>query len=192
MDEGLAKIRHDRSKKDFPSLKLEEDEFVEYAFFRAKTYLKMMFGGLMVAVVVVLLVFLLIFIAQGDMLGEMGRNFLYIILAALVAVGVFAAYWIWKMYDGNRLFVTNKHVIQMVMTSPLASSVNMIDLASIEDASFAQNGILPKMFRYGTFRLSTIGDETTYTFDYANVSGTEMKAVSKLIVDAKKKNREEA
>ena len=35
MDEGLAKIRHDRSKKDFPFLKLDDDEYVEFAFSRA-------------------------------------------------------------------------------------------------------------------------------------------------------------
>ena len=32
MDEGLAKIRHARSTKDFPYLKLEDDEYVEFAF----------------------------------------------------------------------------------------------------------------------------------------------------------------
>ena len=41
MDEGLNKIRHERSKKDFPSLKLEDDEFVEFAFSRARVYIFM-------------------------------------------------------------------------------------------------------------------------------------------------------
>ena len=36
MDENLAKIRHERSKKDFPGLRLDEDEYVEFAFRRAK------------------------------------------------------------------------------------------------------------------------------------------------------------
>ena len=31
MDKNLIQIRHDRSAKDFPYLKLEEDEFVEFA-----------------------------------------------------------------------------------------------------------------------------------------------------------------
>ena len=41
MDESLAKIRHERSKKDFPKLKLEDDEYVEFAFLRAKVCLLM-------------------------------------------------------------------------------------------------------------------------------------------------------
>jgi hypothetical protein len=83
------------------------------------------------------------------------------------------------------MIITNKHVIQMVMKSPVATSVNIIDLQSIEDASFHQSGLLQKLFRYGTLRLSTIGDETTYTFPYSDVSPSELKAISKLITEAK-------
>ena len=36
MDENLLKIRHERSKKDFPNLRLDEGEYVEFAFRRAK------------------------------------------------------------------------------------------------------------------------------------------------------------
>ena len=41
MDKALAKVRHERSKKDFPFLKLEEDEYVEFAFSRARVCLAM-------------------------------------------------------------------------------------------------------------------------------------------------------
>ena len=41
MDENLAKIRHERSKKDFPGLSLEDGEYVEFAFSRAKICLMM-------------------------------------------------------------------------------------------------------------------------------------------------------
>ena len=73
------------------------------------------------------------------------------------------------------------------MKSPVVKSVNIIDLASIEDASFHQNGILQTMFHYGTFRLSTVGDETTYTFPFSDITPSELKAVSKLISGAKEK-----
>ena len=90
------------------------------------------------------------------------------------------------IYNGNRLFITNKHAIQMVMNSPMSTSVNVIDLQSVEDASFRQDGLLQKMFGYGTFRLSTVGEETTYTFPYSDIKSNELKAVSKLITEAKK------
>ena len=191
MDESLAKIRHDRSKKDFPGLKLEEDEYVEFFFRRAKVYLALIWGGLFVGLVVILLAFLLVLMGQ-TMLDEMGVNFLFIILFALLA----ATFVIWllalKVYNGNKLYITNRHVIQMVMNSPVSTSINIIDLSSIEDASFRQENILQKMFHYGTLRLATVGDETTYTFPYSDISPTDLRAVTDLITKAKKEVREKA
>lgn len=187
MDESLAKIRHDRSKKDFPGLKLEEDEYVEFFFRRARVYLALIWGGLFVGLVVILLAFLLVLMGQ-TMLDEMGVNFLFIILFALLA----ATFVIWllalKIYNGNKLYITNKHVIQMVMNSPVSTSINIIDLFSIEDASFRQENILQKMFHYGTLRLATVGDETTYTFPYSDISPTDLRAVTDLITKAKEAN----
>ena len=187
MDEGLTKIRHDRSKKDFPFLKLEDDEYVEFAFTRAKVCLALIFGGLAAGIIFILLAFLIVILNQ-QYVDEMGRNFMFVILTVLILMAIVISLVALMVYRGNRLFITNKHAIQMVMKSPVATSINMIDLQSIEDASFHQNGVLQKMFHYGTFRLSTVGDETTYTFDYSDINPAELKEVSKLITDAKKKS----
>ena len=61
----------------------------------------------------------------------------------------------------------------------------------MEDASFTQKNIWQKIFRYGTFRLSTVGDETTYTFPYSDISTEELRAVTELITDAKKVDNED-
>lgn len=188
MDEGLVKIRHERSKKDFPFLKLEDGEYVEYAFSRAKVCLAMIFGGVSGGIILVLIAFLFVLMGQ-NMLDDMGKNFLFIILAALIAAILVIGMVALMVYRGNKLFVTNKHVIQMVMKSPVATSLNVIDLASVEDASFHQNGIMQKLLHYGTFRLATVGDETTYTFTYSDVTPEELKGVSKLITDAKKRGK---
>ena len=185
MDDSLAKIRHERSKKDFPGLKLEEDEYVEFAFRRARVCLLLILGGTAAGLILILLAFLLTLLGQ-TMIDEMGRNFMFIILAALLGAAVIIGIIAMMIYRGNRIFITNKHVIQMIMESPVSSSVNIIDLIKIEDASFRQEGILQKMFNYGTFRLSTVGDETTYTFKYSDISSEDLKAVSKLISNAKK------
>lgn len=188
MDESLAKIRHERSKRDFPGLTLEDDEYVEFAFKRAKICLMMILGGTAFGLGAILLAFLLIIIAQ-PMLDATGRQFLFIILFALVAAAFIIAVFSVMIYRGNRIYITNKHVIQMVMNSPVSNSINIIDLASVEDASYRQDGIIQKMFGYGTFRLATIGDETTYTFKNSDISSSELKAVTKLITDAKKSRR---
>lgn len=188
MDENLLKIRHERSKKDFPGLKLEEDEYVEFAFKRAKICLWMIIFGTALGVILALLAFLLTLLGQ-DMIDEMGKNFLFIILAALLTAAVVIGLIALTVYNGNRLYITNKHVIQLLMTSLVSSSENMIDLPSVEDASFRQEGLIQKLFHFGTLRLATVGDETTYTFKYSDISSEELRAVSKLITDAKKSHK---
>ena len=191
MDESLTQIRHERSRKDFPYLRLEEDEYVEFAFKRARVCLFMILGGVTLAIIIILLAFLLAILGQS-MLDEMGVNFMYIILSSLLAAAVLIGIVAIMIYHGNKLFITNKHVIQMIMASPVSNSINMIDLSSVEDASFHQNGILQTFFHYGTLRLATVGDETTYTFKYSDISTEDLKAVSKLITSAKKKDKKEA
>ena len=185
MDEGLVKIRHERSKRDFPGVRLEEDEYVEFAFLRARVCLWLILGGVATGLVLILLAFLLVLMGQG-MIDETGRHFLFIILFALLAAAIVIGAVSMMIYRGNRLIVTNKHVIQMVTDSLVSSSVNIIDLGSVEDVSFRQDGILQKMFNYGTLRLATVGDETTYTFKYSDIKPADLKAMTKLITDAKK------
>lgn len=185
MDESLAKIRHERSKKDFPSLKLEDDEYVEFAFSRAKICLLLILGGTAGGLILILLAFLLVLLGQ-EMIDEMGKHFLFIILFALLAAAIIIGVIALRIYRGNKLFITNKHVMQFVMDSLVSDSINVIDLVNVEDASYKQDSLTQKIFHYGTFRLSTIGDETTYTFKYSDITSTELKAVVKLISEAKK------
>lgn len=186
MDENLAKIRHERSKKDFPMLKLEDDEYVEFAFKRAKLCLLLILGGTAFGVITLLLAFLLVLMGQS-MIDEMGKNFLFIVLTALLLSSLSIGMVALVTYNGNKLFVTNRRVIQMLMNSLVSSSVNAIDLSSVEDVSFHQDGVMQKLFHYGTLRLATVGDETTYTFRYSDISPEDMKEVSKLVTEAKKK-----
>lgn len=188
MDESLGKIRHERSVKDFPFLKLEDDEYVEFAFKRAKVCLMRIIIAVTLGLALILIAVFFAVLNQ-DAIDDMGKNFLFIILATLIAVAVLAGVIAVMIYNGNRLFITNKHVIQMVMTSPMSTSINVIDLQSIEDASFRQDGLWQRMFGYGTFRLSTVGDETTYTFPYSDIAPSELKSVSDLITNAKKRPR---
>ena len=185
MDENLAKIRHERSKKDFPGLKLDEDEYVEYFFKRAKICLWMIWGATFIGLVIILLAFLIVLMHQTA-IDEMGRNFLFIILFALLATALIIWMIALKIYNGNKLYITNKRVMQMVMNSPVSTSINIIDLESVEDASFRQHNILQKLFHYGTFRLATVGEETTYTFPFSDISPSELRGVTELISAAKK------
>lgn len=186
MDQNLVNIRHERSQRDFPHLKLDDDEYVEFALTRAKICLGITWIGAAVAALIIALAFLLVIMGQ-PMLDTMGRNFLFFILTAIIAAVLIAAIVTTIVFRGNKLYITNKRVMQRVMASPIASSFNIIDLVSVEDASFRQDTITQHLFKYGTLRLSTIGDETTYTFPYCNVSPDDLRSITQLISVAKLK-----
>ena len=190
MEDSLTKIRHERSKKDFPGLKLEDDEYVEFAFKRAKICLLLVWCGVAAGLIFVLIAFLIV-VANQDKIDEMGRHFLMIILFTILAASVLIGLVATRIYDSNRLYITNKHVMQFLMVSLMSSSVNVIDLSSVEDASYRQDGIIQRLFHYGTFRLSTVGDETTYTFKYSDISPNVLKEVTKLISEAKASKKDD-
>ncbi|MBR2709494.1 PH domain-containing protein [Candidatus Saccharibacteria bacterium] len=189
MDESLAKIRHERSVHDYPDLSLQDGEYIEFAFKRANICRMMIIVNTAAAVILILFVYLIMLMGQNQ-LNEAGQNFVFIILFTLLTFAILGGVVAMRIYKGNRLFITNRRVIQRVMTSPMFHSVNVIDLGSVEDASFHQNGLLSALFHLGTLRLSTIGDETTYTFKYSDISHEDLESVSKLISDAKKKPKE--
>jgi hypothetical protein len=81
----------------------------------------------------------------------------------LMVLGGAIALWV---YVQNQFFMTNESVIQEIQESLVSRHEQTVSLGSIEDASFRKSGIMQTLFDYGTIRLSTEGEETTYIFHY--------------------------
>lgn len=166
VNERNAKL-HDESVKSYPHLNLSEGEFVVLDVKRHPI-------GLLLPVLatsVVLLTLMVVLIvypadASGDALAlpSYGTAFMVIFLMmALVGVGGAIAVWV---YLQNQFYMTNESVIQEIQHSLFSRHEQTVSLGSIEDASFKQSGILQTALNYGTVRLSTEGEETTYRFSY--------------------------
>lgn len=84
-------------------------------------------------------------------------------LMALTGLLGYIAVWV---YMRNTFFLTNESVIQEIQHSLFSKHEQTVSLGSVEDVSFVQTGVLQTMFNYGTIRLSTEGEETTYRFQY--------------------------
>ena len=191
MDESLANIRHERSKKDFPALKLEDGEYVEFAFSRAKICYLLIWGCVAGVAVLITALFMFLFMTQPE-INTMGNNFLAFLVITIIAFAFIAGLIATKDFSCNKLFITNRRAIQFIMVSPVVTSKNVIDLSSIEDASFRQTSIIQKLFKIGTLRLSTVGDETTYTLQYVEViGGDELNSITKLIRSNKNTKKDE-
>jgi len=163
-----VKRKHDESARRFPLLNLSDGEYVISAVNRHPI-------GLLAPVsITALLVSLILmglfnydaitaslgFGVQFDFGGVLLGGILAIIL---VLVGGYIAVWV---YQNNQFFLTNESVIQEIQVSLFARREQTVSLENIEDASYHQRGIVQTLLDYGSIRLSTEGDETTYRFSY--------------------------
>lgn len=158
--------RHEESVRLYPHLNLSEGEFVISAVKRHPI------GLLSIWMVVILAIFMVIAIPAILVLAGMvpfrftagtainGTLVLVLVIILLVLAGVVAT----AVYEANRFYLTNESVIQYIQASLFSRKDQTISLANIEDASYRQRGIIQTIFNYGSIRLSTEGEETTYRF----------------------------
>lgn len=161
------KARHDESKAMYPTLNLSESEFVISAVRRHPIglFAPVAVTVLLVAVVLSLTINLPALLGGIGMdSGDLGPLYLGgILLTILFLLGGYIAIWV---YVNNRFFLTNESVVQEIQTSLFSHHEQTVSLNNIEDASYEQKGIVQSLFNYGSIRLSTEGDETTYRFSY--------------------------
>lgn len=162
------KQKCDSSRKKYPFLNLSEGEYVILAVRRHPIGLVAPIGGTVLAL---MLIFGLTAVYTGMTMANpnlpaVGDVMLIAILFALL-VTIFGYFATW-IYIQNKFFLTNESVVQEIQSSLFAKREQTVSLGSIEDASFKQTNFIQTFFHYGTLRLSTEGDETTYRFQYVS------------------------
>ena len=163
--------RHKRSVQAYPYLNLSEGEYIISAVRRHPIGLigTIGIGGLVI--------FMLVFgvaayatiqenAAAAATMPSVAVVFLIALLIGLLT-SVFTFIGVY-VYMNNKFFLTNESVIQEIQHSLFSKHEQTVSLANIEDASFQQHGILQHLVNYGSIRLSTEGDETTYRFNYVS------------------------
>ena len=184
MKNELLKLRHARSKKDFPNIKLEENEYVVLKIKRSSVVPILVWAGVILSAIFFIALNILVSRINSNpffTLDAASKGFFSIVIDVVFGVVIIAALIGMHVYSSNRLFVTNKRIIQQSQTSLFSSSTNVIDLVSIEDVSFKQSGIWEHLIKVGTLRMSTIGEETTYTFKYVDTPIDELEVITHLV-----------
>lgn len=158
---------HDESVQKYPTLNLSQNEFVILDIKRHPIGLLLPVLTTALALLAVIAA-LIMYPSQPDTtllpLPTYGQILLpLLLLMVLVAIGGSVAVWV---YLQNHFYMTNESVIQEIQHSLFSRHEQTVSLGSIEDASFKQNGPLQMLLDYGTVRLSTEGEETTYRFSY--------------------------
>jgi hypothetical protein len=160
----------EESRKKYPSLNLSDGEYVISAVRRHPIGLLriwLIIGILMVCFAAIATMFFTGANAESTLFnvenlptliwGSLGVLYILLLLGGLASTYV---------YESNRFFLTNESVVQEIQASLFDKHEQTVSLSNIEDASYKQTSFIQTMFNYGTIRLSTEGDETTYTFDH--------------------------
>jgi len=163
-----VKTRHDESVRRYPELNLSEAEFVISAVRRHPIGLFLPIG-LTVFFVALIISLVINYAIISDSIGVLQPPAYGLVLlvggllSLLFIVGCYISVWI---YSNNKFYLTNESVIQELQIGLFTRREQTVSLANIEDASYHQQGVIQSMFDYGSIRLSTEGDETTYRFEY--------------------------
>lgn len=162
--------RHEASRKKYPHLNLSNGEYIISAVKRHPIGLLKIWGLALVLMIAFGSMFAMFFIGEDPLSAlanpeEISNGALVGLglLFVIVSLGAAAAAYV---YNANTFFLTNESVIQEIQSSLFSKHEQTVSLSNIEDASYKQGGILPTILNYGTIRLSTEGDETTYMFTY--------------------------
>lgn len=184
------KKRHDESVQKYPFLNLSEAEYVIRAVRRHPIgmLLPVLITVLLVAITASAMINYSLIIEYFGVFDPPWFGSILLLgtlLIFLFLVGGYIAIWV---YLNNKFFLTNESVIQEIQTSLFHRFEQTVSLANIEDASFHQQGIVQGLLNYGSIRLSTQGDETTYRFSYVS-NPKEHIAVLNNAVEAFKNGR---
>lgn len=165
-----VKAKHEVSRKQYKYLNLSEGEYVISAIKRHPIGLVSIWSVVAVAVLLVFIGFPVLLNSSMFLGGKglssgavMSGGIMLLLAAVLFALGGIIAT---VVYQANRFYLTNESVIQHIQISLFSKKDQTISLANIEDASYRQQGILQTLVNYGSIRLSTEGEETTYRFNF--------------------------
>lgn len=164
-----TKKRHERSTRLYPTLNLSENEYVISAVRRHPIGLiiPLVFGILLITIALTVLsnytAIVELLAIQGQLAEVSAITIPLLLFCVIIGLGMFVVYYV---YTNNKFFLTNESVIQEIQISLFAHHEQTVSLGNIEDASYSQAGIVQQIINYGSIRLSTEGDETTYRFTY--------------------------
>ncbi len=170
------------SRRRYPGLNLSEGEYVIVSIRRHPI-------GLLIPVVVSIIVIALLLAgmitypmiaedATGEATGMEALSVAALCLILIVGISGYLSVWV---YLRNTFYLTNESVIQEIQHSIFSKHEQTVSLGSVEDASYQQTGVLQTALNYGTIRLSTEGNETTYRFSYVDNPKKQIAALNNAI-----------
>lgn len=178
--------RREESERRYPFVTHDTDEYVVVAVRRhAIGHLRILIVALITFVIVASLWILLAHTPNQfnfDDRAKFNINLIALSVLTLIAMGGIIGY---SIYHRNKFIATNERILQWTVTGLFHSHHQTVNLEVIEDISFKQTGIFQHLFGYGTIRLSTVGEESTYMFSFVSEPSKHVELLGDIIENAR-------
>jgi membrane protein YdbS with pleckstrin-like domain len=175
---------------EIAGIELGENEEVKVQVERHPCGLLSIVVGTLLAAALIIILWIVIVSFKSEMLPLSDETKSLISLVAVVllimtmVIGIMGV----TIYRNNIFVVTSQKVIQQTSTGIFDKTVQTIDLPAIEDVSFRKQGFLQSVLDYGSIRLATVGDETTYQFNFVLDPERQVRMISSIVHTAKERN----
>ena len=186
-DSEVLRLKHERSQREYPNIDFDEDEYIEISVKRHGIGIALIWISEVVIGVVIAILCVLLMRSDDSFvsLDEKARGFISLaLLAVMLLLFVFGVIGT-SIFNSNKILVTNKRIIQRISHGLFDNTQQIIDLASVEDVSYRQSNIFQNLLGYGSIRMSTIGDETTYSLNFVSNPNEQVEKISDVVHSVK-------
>lgn len=165
----LIKLRHEQSQEEFPEINFQEKEFVLQVISRHPIgiFFIWLVSSLTAAILSMFWVVASSVYSQHTVIdrGDLaGYGYSIVVVPLIILIALVFSIILTRVYRANKMIVTTERLVQYISHSLFDFKKQTIDLTWVEDVSYHKQGLVATIFDYGSIRLSTVGDETTYYF----------------------------
>jgi uncharacterized membrane protein YdbT with pleckstrin-like domain len=89
--------------------------------------------------------------------------FLGLLLVLLSAVATFIGSY---LYKNDVIIVTNEKIAQVLYKTIFNRKISQLSIGDVQDVTVYQEGVFPRIFKYGTIVIETAGEQANYKFTY--------------------------
>lgn len=185
-DPAVIAARHQEAARRYPDVNLDSDEYVVVSIKRHSFGVFGIIISSMLSFIIVASIWITISIMPNNLnLTLAMKTNIALASLALLALSVVSAMIGHSIYKNNKFIITNERVVQWIVSGLFNQKKQTINLEAIEDISFSQTGFLQHLIGFGTVRLSTIGEESTYTFTFVPQPNKYAELLGDLVENAK-------
>ena len=185
-DPAVIAARHQETARRYPDVNLDSDEYVVVSIKRHSFGVFGIIISSMLSFIIVASIWITISIMPNNLnLTSAMKTNITLASLALLALSVVSAMIGHSIYKNNKFIITNERVVQWIVSGLFNQKKQTINLEAIEDISFSQTGFLQHLIGFGTVRLSTIGEESTYTFTFVPQPNKYAELLGDLVENAK-------